>query len=87
MGRILMVRQTIVAMFALLALASVAQAVIVFLLHDEFDKLNLVLDVSDQEAVKAFRKELDAFEQSLLKKEEQDIEKLLGKPTAKVKKT
>jgi hypothetical protein len=75
------------AILALLVFTFSALASLEMTLVDDFDDYFLVRTVSDQKAVRLFRKDLDEFKEKLRKMQEVEIEKRLGGPVAWRKKT
>jgi hypothetical protein len=78
-----MISRALVALIGLLYLASGVHGVIIQYLPNDLDDRKLVGEVHDQEAVKAFRKELDEFVEMLSKHKQPALEKLLGKPAGR----
>ncbi len=83
----LMVRIALSGIVLVFGLISRSRADVTEIVGDEFDDFALVLAVADDEAVKVFRKDVEAFASTILRKEEAEIEDLLGKATAKPAKT
>src|SRR4051794_14368266 len=78
-----MARSMWLSILVLAAVASGSRAVIFLMIDDPVDDQALVDAVSGQKPVKEFAAEITAWEKTLLAKDKEKIEKLLGKPAPK----
>src|SRR5262249_38819408 len=81
-----MAKRIWLSLIVLAAAAWASRAGSIEIIHDPMDDSALIDAVSGQKPVKEFAAEIQALEKSLLKNDQEKIEKLLGKPAAKPKK-